>query len=434
MQIEKEETVLKKWIGAVLTAGLILQTSLGVTNVSANETTTAQIQTKAPSITGTYGAAIDAYTGKFIYTKSANKKAYPASITKVMTAILVKENLENDDMITFSKRAISEEPSNQQILYKEGEKISVDDALESLMIVSSNDVAVALAEAVGGSVEDFAEMMNKKAKDLGATNTHFVTPNGLPNEDHFTTAHDMALFGKELLKYPDIVEKMGQREAQIKTDQRTVNIASPNNIPEKNPKALGGKTGYTNDAQHTLIEILQDGEKKVVAVTMHSTKEGKYNDMNIMSEYAFSKIQTQKLFEKGEVFHIFEMNGKEYPLTLKEDVVISMSDNAKEDLEQEIKWNTKKKEFAVGDTVAWLVIKSGKDEISRFELETNKTFKPNAVLKDKKSMSTSMEVGPAFPTNSGSSYAWTIALIFAIPLFTFLLLNIMVNQKRKRRF
>ncbi|MGF7535571.1 D-alanyl-D-alanine carboxypeptidase family protein [Bacillus mexicanus] len=429
---------MKKWIGSILIAGLIVQivqSSLGITSVKAEENNNInqEVEKNEPSIIGTNGAVIDAYSGKFLYTKNENEKAYPASITKVLTAILIKENLKNDDTITFSKRAASQEPSNQQILYKEGEKISVDDALESLMIISSNDVAFALAEAVAGSVEKFADMMNEKAKELGATNTHFETPNGLPNEKHFTTAHDMALFGREILKYPDIVEKMGQREAVIKTNERTVTIKSPNNIPEENPNAIGGKTGYTDAAQHTLIEILKKGDKKVIAVTMHSTKSGKYSDINVMSDYAFSKIQTKKLFEKGEVYHIFEMNDKEFPLTLKEDAVISYVGNEGK-FTQSIKWNTSKKEYKAGETVAWLIVKSNGKQVGKFALKTNKKFAPNTVDKDKKSMGITDEASPAFPSNSHTSYVWTIAIIFLVPLFTFLFLNVMMNKKKKRSF
>lgn len=427
---------MKKWIGAVLTASFIIQSSygLGVHSVKAMEIEKVEAKTtKAPDIFGSSGVAIDAYSGKLLYSKNANQKAYPASITKVMTAILVDENLDPDDTITFSKRAAEQEPSNQQILYKEGEKISVEDALESLIIISSNDVAFALAEKVAGSVENFAEMMNERARELGAKDTHFVTPNGLPNEDHYTTAHDMALFGKEAATHPHIVEKMSQREAVIKTDERSVTIKSPNSIPKSNPKSIGGKTGYTNAAQHTLIEVLQDGEKKVIAVTMHSSKEGKYSDMNTMSEYAFDKIKTKKLFQNGEIFHIFEMDGEEYPLILKEDVIVSSFGETIDNLSQDIKWNTRKKQFESGDTVAWLVIKNGEEEISRFALETDKTFKPNSVIKDKKNMSQNSFAGPIFPSNSSSSYIWTIASIFLVPFFTFILLNVISNKKRKRR-
>lgn len=435
--MNKEDLLVKKWLGTLLATGIIFQSGLGTASAEINNKINNEVQAEeqVPDIIGSQGTVIDAYSGKKLYGKNENEKAFPASITKVLTAILVEEHLKKDQMITFSKNAVSQEPSNQQILYHEGEKISVDDALESLMIISSNDVAFALAEEVGGSIKGFSKMMNKKAKELGATGTHFVTPNGLPNEDHYTTAHDMALFGKEALKYPDILEKMSQREAVIETNERSVTIKSPNSIPTKNQKALGGKTGFTNAAQHTLIEVLKDGDKKVVAVTMHSTKDGKYEDMNTMSEYAFSQIQSTKLFDKGEIYHIFEMNGDEYPLLLKEVAAVSVAGGKKEDLSQEIEWNTKKKEFKKGDTVGWLVLTSGKKEVGKFALETNRTFKPNSVKLNKKKMGSEEGkdiTGPAFPTNTSSSYAWTIALIFAIPTLTFLLLNILTNKNRRK--
>lgn len=387
-----------------------------------------------PQIQGQFGVAIDKNTKKVIFEKNADEKAYPASITKVITAILLDEHLKNTDKITFSEEAAKQEPSNQQLLYKKGEEISVENALESLMIISSNDVAYAVAEKIAGSAEKFADMMNKKAKELGATNTHFVSPNGLHNENHYTTAHDMALFTAEAVKHPNILEKMGQREAEIKTNERVVKIKSPNDIPHKNQNAIGGKTGYTNAAQHTLTEYQKSGDKEVITVTMHSTKDGKYEDMNKMSEYAFDKIKTKKLYDKGDVIQVFEMNDEEFPAILKENAVIPKDINPKK-LVSEIEFSTDKKEFKKGDTIGWLVIKNDKkEELGKFELETNKTFKPNAVMKNKKSLSNKSfsDSSPAFPTNTESSYAWTIGLIFSIPVITFLVLHLFTNLKRRK--
>ncbi|WP_176397781.1 D-alanyl-D-alanine carboxypeptidase family protein [Bacillus cereus] len=387
-----------------------------------------------PQIQGQFAVALDKNTKKIIFEKNADEKAYPASITKIITAILLDENLKKTDKITFSEEAVKQEPSNQQLLYKKGEEISANDALESLMIISSNDVAYAVAEKIGGSVEKFADMMNKKAKELGATNTHFVSPNGLHNENHYTTAHDMALFTAEAVKHPNILEKMGQREAEIKTNERVVKIKSPNDIPHKNQNAVGGKTGYTNAAQHTLTEYQKSGDKEVITVTMHTTKEGKYDDMNKMSEYAFKKIKTKKLYDKGDVIQVFEMNDEEIPAILKENAVIPSDINPKK-LVSEIEFSTEKKEFKKGDTIGWLIIKNDKkEELGKFDIETNKTFKPNAIMKKKKSLANDSfsASSPAFPTNSESSYAWTIGLIFSIPVITFLVLHLFTNLKRRK--
>ncbi|MGN5650462.1 serine hydrolase [Bacillus sp. Brlt_9] len=387
-----------------------------------------------PQIQGQFGVAIDKNTKKIIFGKNADEKAYPASTTKIITAILLVENLKKTDKISISEEAAKQEPSNQQLLYKKGEEISAEDALESIMIISSNDVAYAVAEKIAGSAEKFAEMMNKKAKELGATNTHFVLPNGLHNENHYTTVHDMALFTAEAIKHPEILERMGQREAEIKTNERVVKIKSTNNIPTKNQNAVGGKTGYTNAAQHTLTEYQKSGDKEVITVTMHTTKEGKYDDMNKMAEYAFDKIKTKKLYDKGDVIQVFEMNDEEIPAILKENAVIPSDVNPKK-LVSEIEFSTDKKEFKKGDTIGWLVIKNDKkEELGKFEIETNKAFKPNAIMKKKKSLANKSfsDSSPAFPTNSETSYAWTIGLIFSLPVITFLVLHLYTNLKRRK--
>ncbi len=418
-------------MGAVLSALLIIQTGFGLTHVNAEKSNEVQTQVKKPSIIGTSGAVIDANTGEFLYTKNENKKEYPASITKIMTAILVEEHLNKSDMITISQNAASQEASNPQIIYRAGEKVSVDDAMESLMIVSANDAAFALAEAVGGSVEEFSKMMNEKAKELGVTHTHFVTPNGLPNADHYTTAHDMALIGREALKYPDIIEKMGLREARIQTDQRDITIVSKNKISTKTPKAIGGKTGFTDEAQHTLLEVLQDGDKKVIAVTMHSTKEGQYKDMNAMSEYAFSKMKTKKLFQKGEIYRTYKMNGKEFPLTLKENAVVSFVEKGKKTLTQVVKWNTEKKEYLAGETVAWLVVKNNGQEIRKFALKTNKAMKPGGVEKNQENAGDRKNVDS--PSKSIISYFWMFTLVILAAFVTFILWAERFHHKRRKK-
>ena len=140
---------------------------------------------------------IEKNTGKIIYEDSAKEKKYPASVTKILTAILVLENCELDDVATVSEKSISNIPSGYVIapLFA-GEKMSIEDLLYALMLKSANDAAYVLAEHVGGSVEGFSDMMNKKAKELGCENTHFVNPNGIHNEEHYTTAYDLYLISK----------------------------------------------------------------------------------------------------------------------------------------------------------------------------------------------------------------------------------------------
>ena len=175
---------------------IILATEIDKTDYNPDDLTT-----KSPSI-----ILVDAKTGKILYSKDAFKKMYPASTTKLMTAILTLENCKLDDIVTVSHNAIFSIPVGySHASLKEGEQLTVEQLLNVLLIPSANDAAVALAEHIAGSVEEFAEMMNNKAKELGCIGTHFVNPNGIHNEDHYSTAYDLSIIGRYAMKFEDIM-------------------------------------------------------------------------------------------------------------------------------------------------------------------------------------------------------------------------------------
>ena len=148
----------------------------------------------APDITAESAILMDAASGAVLYGKDEESKQYPASITKVMTALLAIENCSMDDIVTFSNEAVNGiEPGSSSAGINVGAQLTVEDTLYALMLVSANEAASALAEHISGSNEAFAELMNQRAAELGCTGTHFTNPHGLPDEDHYTTAHDMAL-------------------------------------------------------------------------------------------------------------------------------------------------------------------------------------------------------------------------------------------------
>ena len=147
---------------------------------------------------------IDAMTGEILYEKNSNKKEYPASITKIMTALLAFECGKMDEIITFSHNAVfGIEPGSSHIALQENEQITMEQAMYALLLRSANESALGIAEQIDSSVEKFAEHMTARAKELGCNNTNFVNPNGLHNENHYTTAYDMALIAKEVLKFDE---------------------------------------------------------------------------------------------------------------------------------------------------------------------------------------------------------------------------------------
>ena len=250
-----------------------------------------------PEIISESAILINAKTGEVLYEKDADSKRYPASITKIMTALLVIENCNMDDIVTFSKIATTNlETAAVTLNMTEGDKVSIKDCLYGLMLKSANDIANGLAEHVSGSISGFADMMNQKAKSFGCTDTHFVNPNGLNNSEHYTTARDMAkiaavCFDNET--FTKIASTMTYTfPATIKSNGNTTSISMGHKMiyPSDSryyASVIGGKTGYTSKAGNTLVTCAQYGEIKLIVVILKS-KQSHYIDTKALLDYGFA--------------------------------------------------------------------------------------------------------------------------------------------------
>ncbi|WP_342046721.1 D-alanyl-D-alanine carboxypeptidase family protein [Bacillus sp. OTU530] len=252
-----------------------------------------------PDVVGKYAVSIDAKTGDVLYDKNANAQAYPASITKVLTAILLMEHVAPGEQIGFSQTALNQDKSNYQIEFQPGETIDRDTALMILMVLSANDVAVAIAEHIAGSTEAFSKLMNEKAVELGAKNSHFVTPNGLHDPAHITTPYDMAMITRGALKYPEILKAMSTKQTTVTTSRQTASIFNKATFFEL-PNFIAGKTGFTDQARHTLILINQKDNMEIINVVMSSRRPDIYNDMNVIANYAFNSFEKQTVLDKAK--------------------------------------------------------------------------------------------------------------------------------------
>ncbi|MEH7418163.1 D-alanyl-D-alanine carboxypeptidase family protein [Neobacillus drentensis] len=248
--------------------------------------TVSTAETEPPQIKGAFGVAINAVTGEILYNKNAHSKAYPASMTKVLTATILDEKMKNGELLTVSRNAAAQECLCLGI--RAGEKISKQDAMKALLLLSANDVAVTIAENVAGSEEGFAKLMNQKVAQLGLKNTHFITPNGLHAPNHYTTPYDMALITKEAIEHPNVLKVLSTQTTQIKTSMQVKTI---HNLLHIMPNAIAGKPGFTDAAQHTLVEYLKKGNMEVISVVMKSDKRSKYSDIQTMANYAFDYMQ-----------------------------------------------------------------------------------------------------------------------------------------------
>lgn len=293
---------MKKLISIIITAFVII-----------SAVPSAVFATSAPpAITGETGVVIDAKTGRVLYDNKMNEQRYPASTTKVITALLTLEHLDLDKVVTIDAETPFTEGSRIYLL--EGEQVTVEQLLYALMLESANDAAVALGKEIAGSIPAFAEMMNQKAKELGAKNTNFVNPNGLHEPEHVSTAYDLAMIAREAMKnekfrelvttYRYIIPATNKQDTRylyntnrLIYDERTKVIVNGVKRPAKYEGVTGIKTGYTSHAGGSLISGAIRGDTEVISVVMKSTDLGRFADSIALLDYAFDNYKSVMAME-----------------------------------------------------------------------------------------------------------------------------------------
>ncbi len=305
---------------------------------------------------------MEASTGRILYAKDAQEIVFPASTTKIMTAILTLENCELTDIATVSHDAIFSVPASySHASLKEGEELTIEQLLNVLLIPSANDAANVLAEHISGSVDDFAVLMNEKAKEIGCLNTHFVNPNGVHNEEHTTTAYDLALMGRYAMQnstFRSIVKKtrysLPATNKYDKTDRifnTTNDLLRENNSTAKDnyyyEYATGIKTGYTTDAGSCIVASAKKDNMEVIAVVLggSTTKDGlseRNLDCITLFDYAFENYSMQTVQEKNNVLEEITVRGatsdtRKLNVLVKDDIAILLSSEENtQNLEPEI--------------------------------------------------------------------------------------------------
>jgi serine-type D-Ala-D-Ala carboxypeptidase (penicillin-binding protein 5/6) len=249
---------------------------------------------------------IERDTGKVLYEKNSNEKLSPASMTKIMTMILIMEALDKGKLTMDEKIRTSEYAASMggsQIFLEPGEEMTVEQMMRGIAIGSANDASVAMAERLAGSEEAFVEMMNKKAKELGLENTAFKNATGLPVENHYSTAHDMAIMGKELLKYENITKFTGTYESYLREDtDKKFWLVNTNKLVRFYPGVDGLKTGFTQEAKYCLTATAEKDGMRVIAVVFGAPSPKDRNaEVTKMLDYAFSQYKTQPMFERNHV-------------------------------------------------------------------------------------------------------------------------------------
>lgn len=296
-----------KKLTAILAAVLLLCSGIPVMAAEVNNGTTYPVSTNAianwPQGPDTYSETavlMDADTGAILYNKGMDEKRYPASITKIMTALLALEHSSLDEEVTFTEECLADQTSDSGNLgMKVGEILTMRQCLMALMIRSANDVATQIAVHVAGSVSAFADMMNQRAQELGCVNTHFVNASGMPDENHYTTAHDMALIFQQAIKNQDFLDIIGTQSFTIEPTNMNPESRVLNThhallsaaAPEHYDGCFGGKTGVTEASKNTLVSGATRDGMTLIAVAMRADAGQVCQDHISMFDYGFNNFR-----------------------------------------------------------------------------------------------------------------------------------------------
>ena len=357
---------MKRLVSVMLT--IILLTTFAVPLAFAEEKTGVELADNVKS-----AILIERDTGKVLYEKNSNESLPPASMTKIMTMLLIMEALDEgklsyDEKVRASEYAAS--MGGSQIFLEAGEEMTVEELLKGIAIGSGNDASVAMAERIAGSEEAFIDMMNKKAEELELKDTKFQNTTGLPVEEHYSSAHDMAIMSKELLKYEDITKYTGKYEAYLREDtDNKFWLVNTNKLVRFYPGVDGLKTGFTREAMYCLTATAEKDGMRVIAVVFGApTPKDRNAQVTKMLDYAFSQYKTHPMFERNHVMGSAKISkGKDKTLDVVTSEPISLLTKKGENIDDVSQKVTVHKDLKApikkGDPVGELVIEKNGEKL-----------------------------------------------------------------------
>lgn len=361
----------------------ILPINLTFANNIDNANTPLEISSKSAIL-------MDVSTGQILYEKNAHDKLPPASVTKVMTMLLICEALDSgkiklDDKVQISENAAS--MGGSQIFLEPGETQDVNTLLMGIAVASANDGCVAMAEHIAGSVEGFVDMMNKKAQELGMKDTHFANTNGLPVENHYTSAHDIALMSRELLKH-DVIHKYlttWMDKVVVGKKQSTIGLANTNKLIKHYNGATGVKTGFTQQAKYCLSAAAKRGETHLVAATLGAeTSPIRFKDATALLDYGFANYESTKLCSKNDNITTLTLEKAEdnkIDLVAKEDLSVLIKKGSNKDFEKQVKiYKNPKLPIKKGTVLGKVEICKDKKVVGQVDLVTTKDINKASYL------------------------------------------------------
>jgi len=317
----------------------------------------------SPSTSARGSVLMEMNTGRVLYAKNPHEKMPMASTTKIMTAILALERGNLSDIVTVSRNASGVEGSS--IYLAVGEQLTLEQLLYGLMLSSGNDAAVAIAEHIGGSVEKFVEMMNQKAKEIGARNTHFMNPHGLHHQDHYTTAYDLALISAYAMKNPKFVEIVSTKYYKIPWPGHAWDrvLKNKNALLWDYEGANGIKTGYTKISRRCLASAALRDNMQLICIVLDC--QPWFDDSMAILDYGFKEYKAHEVLSAGDRLGTIPVkNGfeKQVEILIKENVILPIREGEQQKINVELQCPPQlKAPIKAGDKVGYVKVSLGNE-------------------------------------------------------------------------
>lgn len=372
---------MKKYIRKIATFAIFLSLFSIITPVSVKAEEVLDIEARSALL-------MEASTGKIIFEKNANEKFAPASVTKIMTMLLAMEKVDRGEMKLTDQITVSEtakKMGGSTMLLDVGEIRTVEEIIKGIGIASGNDAAVAMAEYLGGSESGFVEMMNKRAQELGMKNTTFKNCTGLPIEGHLSTAYDISIMSRELLKHPTILKYTGTYMETISEGRKSpIELVNHNKLVRFFKGCDGLKTGFTNDAKYCIsATATRDGVRMLSVIMGAPTFKIRNRDASMLMNYGFSKFESKKVAEKDSDIEQIPMSktGDKFIIgKAKEDLVLVFPKGMGEKIEKKVVLDESKKKFKEFEIVGYCEYYLNEELLGKVDLYSDRDMKKGGIL------------------------------------------------------
>ena len=321
-------------------------------------------------------------THSFLYAKNADTRMAMASTTKIMTALIVLENSNLDDIVTIPQQAVGTEGSSAYL--KVGEKLTIEEMLYALLLQSANDVAVSLAYHIGGDIDGFAELMNSRAESLGLVDTHFSNPHGLDDKEHYTTARELAIIAAEAMKNDSFRQIVSTKKKSFVTDERSRTYINHNKLLALYDDCIGVKTGFTKKSGRCLVSAAERDGLTFISVTLNAPND--WSDHTNLLNYGYSRLEKITLCNSEDYKYslpIINLEGESVLVTNKESRFI-ISERGDNNVEEHVRiYRYAIAPIEEGDVLGEVIYTKNGEEISRVQLVACQTVEKQSKLIDK---------------------------------------------------